>query len=93
MKQEFSSSSRHGHLKLGHTGNDFAKTQRTVKNGVTAIGLIYLLVALALTIVSVVLAVQVSGWFLIATFILGGYTLAAAVIVVIQRKLLKMSDW
>lgn len=82
----------------GHTGSDFPssfdKAERTMKNGMTAVGIIFLLVALALTIVSIVLAVNVSGWFFIATVILGGYTLAATVMVVLQRKMMNsMRDW
>lgn len=84
---------------LGHTGMDFNhrfdKTQRTMKNGMTAVGIIFFLVALALTVVSVVLAVNVSGWFFIATLIVGGYTLIAGIMIVLQRKMLNMveRDW
>lgn len=83
----------------GHTGMDFNhrfdKTQRTMKNGMTAVGIVFFLVALALTVVSVVLAVNVSGWFFIATLIVGGYTLIAGIMVILQRKMLSMveRDW
>lgn len=66
----------------------FEKDFKTIKSGFLGIGLIVVLVALALTILSIVLAVNVSGWFFIATVILGGYTLVAAIGVFLQGKIL-----
>lgn len=93
IDQNFGPASRH-FRPLGHTGSDFGRAERSMKNGMTAVGIIFLLVALTLTVVSIVLAVQVSGWFFIATVILGGYTLSAGIVVILQRKMMNsMSDW
>jgi len=51
------------------------------------------LVALVLTIVSVVVALTVSPWFFIATVILGGYTLVGGLGVFVQRKMLNASNF
>lgn len=98
-KHSFGTNNTNGFSTSGHTGMDFNhrfdKTQRTMKNGMTAVGIIFFLVALALTVVSVVLAVNVSGWFFIATLIVGGYTLIAGIMVILQRKMLSNMerDW
>lgn len=69
----------------------FEKDFNEVKNTFTAIGVIIVAVALVLTIVSVVLALTVSPWFFIATVVLGGYTLAGGLGVLLQRKMLNAS--
>lgn len=71
----------------------FEKDFNEVKNTFTAIGVIIVAVALVLTIVSVVLALTVSPWFFIATFILGAYTLVGGLGVFVQRKMLNSSGF
>jgi hypothetical protein len=71
----------------------FEKDFKSVKNGFTAIGVVVVLVALVLTIVSVVVALTVSPWFFIATVILGGYTLVGGLGVFVQRKMLNASNF
>lgn len=60
----------------------FAKMEnntKRVRNGVLGIGVAVLLIALALTVIGVVLAVTVSPWFWIAVVVTGGYTLIAGI--------------
>lgn len=68
----------------------FEKDFNTVKNGFTAIGVVVVAVALVLTIASIVVAVTVSPWFFIATFLLGAYTLVGGIAVFVQRKILNL---
>jgi hypothetical protein len=65
------------------------------KNGFAAIGLTYLLVMLAITALSIWLALAVSPWFFIGTVIAGGYSLIVAVVIVVQRVILNSmsKDW
>lgn len=99
IEQKFGNHNTNGFSTSGHSGMDFSsnfdKTQRAMKNGATAIGLVVFFIALALTVLSVVLAVNVSGWFFIATLIVGGYTLISGIVVVLQRKMLSNMerDW
>jgi hypothetical protein len=68
---------------------------RLMKNSFTGITLIYLLVMLGLTAVSVWLAVTFSPFWFIATLITGGYSAVLTIVMVVHRKMLNSveRDW
>lgn len=58
--------------------NNFGRTAKHARAGILGMGLVILLIALALTVVGIILATTVSPWFWIAVIVTGGYTVLSA---------------